>query len=80
MLDWNPKEDVKLQEAIKNYLIAHNYRSDVEMDYEAGIDFVQTQINEIPVLIIGLPPVSNYSIEETEHAKKYLGVAGQRVA
>ena len=72
MLKWNPKEDVELQEAIKNYAIAHGLYLPSNVEYDPVIDGVYVYISGHPVLIIGLPPVSNYSIHETEYTDKYL--------
>ena len=45
-------------------------------EYISGIDCVKIQVEQKPVLIVSLPPVSNYDIEETEHTGKYLCSSG----
>ena len=72
MYDWDPKEDVELQEAIKNYVTAHGLHLPSNVEYDVCIDGVDVCIEGHPILEIGLPPVSNYSIHETEHTDKYL--------
>ena len=72
MRDWNPKKDEKLQEAVCSYLSEHNMTLSSNAEYIAGIDCVQIRIGDIPVLEVNLPPVSDYSIDETEYTRKYL--------
>ena len=69
---WNPKEDKKVQSAVQKYLLAMGLTVDGETEFLAGIDHVCVRVNGVPVLAIGLPPVSNYLVEETEHTRKYL--------
>ena len=69
---WDPKKDVKLQNAVYAYLSEHNLTMRHDAEYEAGIDYVSIEIGGIPVLEVSLPPVSNYNVCETEHTDKYL--------
>ena len=72
MLDWNPKEDVELQQALKNYLSEHGLHLPSDFEFNVCIDGVDVCIEGHSILEIGLPPVSNYSIDETEYTDKYL--------
>ena len=72
MLTWNPKEDMELQQAIKNYLADHDLYLDPQAEYKPVIDGVYICVSGHIVLMVGLPPVSNYSIDETEYTDKYM--------
>jgi len=72
MFEWNPKEDPVLQQAINNYLIEHDLYLNPQAEYEPVIDGVYVCVSGYTVLRIGLPPVSNYSIRETEYTDEYM--------
>ena len=72
MWDWDPKTDKNIQNAVREYLHEHNLKLEGDAEYVPGIDYVSIEICGIPVLEVNLPPVSNYSIGETEHTRKYL--------
>jgi len=65
-------EDKKLQAAIRDYTEKHGLRLPDNAEYSPGIDFVELLIGDESVLCVYLPPVSNYTIHETEHTSKYL--------
>ena len=71
---WDPKTDIKLQKALQDYLIKRNFFLDEDAEYEVIIDGVDIFVSGHLVLCIGLPPVSNYNIHETEFAEYYLSV------
>ena len=70
----NPKNDKKVIEAVNNYLLANDLILPNDVVYEYIIDGIYVCVKKQPVLIIGLPPVSDYSIEETEYTNTYLRV------
>ena len=70
MTNWN--EHRELQKALQDYLLDHEIELRGTETYESGIDCVFVCIEGDPVLIIGLPPVSNYTVNETEFTNKYL--------
>ena len=70
MTNW--KEHKELQEAVKNYLIEYDLGLEHQFEYDPIIDGVYVCVSGHPVLLVGLPPVSNYSIDETEYTDKYL--------
>ncbi|MCL2044759.1 MAG: hypothetical protein FWG88_00040 [Oscillospiraceae bacterium] len=70
----NPKNDEKLINAIRMYISEHNLLLPDNAEYEYIIDGVWVLVDDEIVLTIGLPPVSNYSVHETEHTNKYLRV------
>ena len=68
-------KDVEFQKALCDYLSSKKMYFNGEMTFESIIDGVFVYVNgneDEPVLIVGLPPVSNYEIEETEYTSKYL--------
>jgi len=69
---WNPKDDKELQQAIHNYARRHNLILDLNIEYKPVIDGVYLYVSNHVVLRVGLPPVSNYNIRETEYTDKYL--------
>jgi len=73
MTNW--KEHEELQKAVHTYLSEHGLILNSAVVYESGIDCVYILIQDNPVLIVGLPPVSNYDIEETEYTERFLRVA-----
>ena len=66
------KSDEQLQNAILDYTEKHGLVLPDDVLYVPGIDFIEVRIGEIPILTVGLPPVSNYPVRETEHTDKYL--------
>ena len=74
MPEWNPKNNVKLQESLRSYLLEHSMILPDDVEYSPIIDGVWVLVEDKVVLTIGLPPVSNYSVRETEHTDKYLRV------
>jgi hypothetical protein len=69
---WIPKEDAELQIAIRAYIAEHDLYLDENAEYIPIIDGVFVCVDDQVVLCVGLPPVSNYSISETEHTDKYM--------
>ena len=66
------KNNDDLNKAVNEYTNKHGLSLPDTALYVPGIDFVSIEINGVSVLIINLPPVSNYSIDETEHTSRYL--------
>ena len=69
---WNPKEDKALINAISDYVSTNNLILDEKHELTPIIDGVFVEVDGKPVLIVGLPPVSNYNVRETEHTRRYL--------
>jgi len=61
----------ELQNAIKIYFMAHGATMPKGIRFTPGIDYVEARIDDIPILIIGLPPVSDYFVRETEYTNEY---------
>jgi len=72
MWDWDPKKDDHIQNAVKSFLRENNMILGEEAEYHPGIDYVSVKVNGDSVLIINLPPMSDYEVEETEHTDRYL--------
>lgn len=70
MTNW--KEHKELQRALQAYLHEKNLILNGEEVYQSGIDCVGIFIDNHIVLSIGLPPVSNYPVQETQYTDKYL--------
>ena len=66
------KSNKDFQNAISNYAKAHNLVLPDNITYDGGIDFFDVRVDDKPVLIVCLPPVSNYNVRETEHTRKLL--------
>ena len=66
------KNDIDFQNAIASYTNVHNLILPNNITYDGGIDFFDVRVDDIPVLIVTLPPVSNYKVRETEHTRKLL--------
>ena len=66
------ENDRDFQNAISNYAKKHNLVIPDEVTYTFGIDFYDVRVDNKPVLIVSLPPVSNYVVDETEHTRKLL--------
>jgi hypothetical protein len=67
-----PEENPCLMKAVDDYLNAKGLFLPANAKYEYIIDGVFISVNGLPVLTVGLPPVSNYPVDETEHTYKYL--------
>ena len=72
MWEWDPQKDKNVQRAVQSYLADNDLVLPHEAIYEAVIDGVFICVDDNVVLRIGLPPVSNYPVHETEHTDKYL--------
>ena len=70
MTNW--KNHKGLQQALKTYLLENEMVLPDTARYESGIDCVCIYISGDRVLIIGLPPLSNYVVRGTEHTNKHL--------
>ena len=66
------KKNQLLQDAIRKYIDKHDLIMPTNIDYGFGIDFFDVWVKGEQVLIIGLPPNSNYEVFSTEHTSKYL--------
>ena len=64
--------DKNVQEAIKSYADTHGLVLPNDVVFGYIIDGVHVYVDDHVVLRIGLPPVSNYPVRETEHTDKYL--------
>jgi len=69
---WDPKTDELLQKNVSIYLQERQLMLGDDAVYDILIDGVDILVSGHAVLRVGLPPVSNYSIHETEHTNKYL--------
>ena len=67
-----PEDDQRAMKAISDYLSIRGLYLPNNIKYEYVIDGIYALVDDCPVLMIGLPPVSNYPVEETEHTRKYL--------
>jgi len=67
-----PEDDQRAMKAISDYLSVRGLYFPDNVKFEYVIDGIYALIDDYPILMIGLPPVSNYPVEETEHARKYL--------
>jgi hypothetical protein len=67
-----PEDDENVMKALNNYLSINGRILPNNAFLTWGIDFVGVRIDDYTVLRIGLPPVSNYPVRETEHTDKYL--------
>ena len=70
MTNW--KEHKELQEALQAYLVEHDLVLPDDAEYESSIDCVAVVVQDDVVFWIGLPPPSNYEVDETEHTDKHL--------
>jgi len=68
----NPEENPELMIAVNKYLIERGLTLPDNAKFGYMIDGVYVDVNDNTVLTIGLPPVSNYPVRETEHTSKYL--------
>ena len=58
--------------AIQDYLAAKGIAMPDDLRFGYIIDGVYAYIGNDPVLMIGLPPVSHYTVYETEYTEKLL--------
>jgi len=68
-------DDAVIQSAIQSYLIENDLYFAGKMLFSPSIDSVcvyADSYNNDPMLLICLPPISNYEIMETEHTRKYI--------
>ena len=68
----NPEENPELMVAVNDYLVKKGLSLPDNAKFGYMIDGVYIDVEHNTVLIVGLPPVSNYEIEETEQTSKYL--------
>ena len=68
----SPKEDMQVMKAIKIYLEKNNLVLCDNAEYEWGIDHVAVYAEGVKVLIVGLPPLSNYSVRKADYADEHL--------
>jgi len=66
------KENRPLMQAIHKYTDAIGLVLPRRAVFEWGIDCVGVFVDTNLVLSVGLPPVSNYTVRETEHTRQYL--------
>jgi hypothetical protein len=66
------KNDMALQNAILNYTQKHGLLFPIDAIFEPSIDCVFVCVDDKPVLVVGLPPVSYYPVRETEFTDRYL--------
>ena len=69
---WEQHEE--FQQELHTYLNNRNVEFGCAVRFSSGIDCVAviTTPNDEVILWVGLPPVSNYTIRETEQTHKYL--------
>jgi len=72
MWTWDPKKDENIQKAVSTFLSEHNYVLTDDAVYKPIIDGVDIIVSGVTVLMIGLPPVSDYSVRETKYTERYL--------
>lgn len=70
MTNW--KEHKEFQQALQAHLSKRGFLLNGNEVYTSGIDCVFVRVQGETVFIVGLPPVSNYPVEETEYTVKYL--------
>ena len=68
---YNPRENVKLMDALNMYLNLHSLSLPNNVDFEYVIDGVDILVDGNVVIMIGLPPVSDHIIETTEYTNQY---------
>ena len=62
----------EFQQALQTYLKNNNLTLPSNIRYGSGIDLVSVDVDGKPVLIISLPPISNYPVKETKYTDMYL--------
>jgi len=71
-LEMKPEEEPEVVKAVNAYLQKHGLVLPRDARFGYIIDGVYVYVEEHPVLCVGLPPVSNYPVDETEYTNKYL--------
>ena len=66
------KSNSDLQKAISDYSERQGLILPEDIRFSPGIDYVDVRFQDHSVLIVCLPPVSNYNIHETEYTDEYL--------
>jgi hypothetical protein len=75
MINWDEfkwEDYTEFQQALKAHLLRRNMRLDADFVFEFGIDCVFVYVEDKPVFIVNLPPMSNYSVDETEYTDRYM--------
>ncbi|MCL2671975.1 MAG: hypothetical protein FWF10_08060 [Clostridiales bacterium] len=72
MWNWDPQTDTNVQKAVQEYISEKGYTLPEDTIFEAAIDAAAVVVADTVVLWVGLPPMSNYRVRETEHAKALL--------
>ena len=62
----------EIQQAINAFLEKNSLALTGRERFSWGIDCVGVFADGLLILDIGLPPISNYPVSETEHTRKYL--------
>ena len=65
-------KDENLQSSLLHYLAEKGIDLPSNVKFYPGIDFVGVYVHDLCVLMVSLPPISNYIVDETEHTDKYL--------
>ena len=68
----HPKENKDLMNAVDKYIQDNGYCLDCRAEFQWGIDCVGVFVDGDIVLNIDLPPMSNYTVSETEYTNRYL--------
>jgi hypothetical protein len=63
----NPKNDLNIMKSVNSYLAANGLELPDDVVFMWRIDYVTIKYKGYSVLEINLPPVSHYSVDETEH-------------
>ena len=74
------KNKKDFQNAISDYAKEHDLVLPDDVTYSFGIDFFDVRVDDKPVLIVTLPPVSNYRVRETEHTREILKTSAKTAA
>ena len=61
-----------LLNAVNDYFVAYGAIVPEGLKFSPGIDYVEARIDDMPILVIGLPPISNYVARKTEYTDRYL--------
>ena len=68
----NPADNPKLMKAVNDYLTSRGLVLPHNVRYGYMIDAAYVEVDDKTVLVIGLPPVSNFPVRETEYTNRYL--------
>ena len=69
---WNPAKDHNILKAVNSYAASNGLILPANLEYAPGIDVVFVRINSRSVLLVNLPPLADYLVEETEYTSRYL--------